>query len=163
MQEFSKEKEKFKKIESDITDVKRMVYQGKDKRHLKSIDKVQTSIDISLNNTNQPSLKSNEAGDVVLTPVPIIPNINEVSDIDHIHDVFNTPSHQDNGKTGPVMQQRMQIKSYRKLQSKAYTHYHLNELLQSYKAKHRGIYMNNYSRHSKYPHAIPKLIGPIFR
>ena len=46
---------------------------------------------ISLNNTNQPSFKSNEAGDVVLTPVPIMPYINEVSDIDRIHDVFITP------------------------------------------------------------------------
>ena len=146
MQEFTEEKGKLKKIEWDLTDIKRMVYDRKGEQRLKSTVKVQTPVDVSLSNTNKLTQTSYKADAAVLTPVPIIPYINEVADVDYIHNLSNIPFHQNNSNTRSVMEQRMQIKSYGKRQSKIYPHYRLNEQLQSYRAKHKGIFMNNNSR-----------------
>ena len=146
MQEFTEEKGKLKKIEGDLTDIKRMVYDRKGEQDLKSTDKVQIPVDVTLSNTNKLIQTSNETDAAALTLVPIIPYINEVVEADYIHNLPNIPFHQNNSSTRSVMEQRMQIKSYRKRQSKAYTHYRLNEQLQSYRAKHKEIFMNNNSK-----------------
>ena len=91
-----------------------MVYNRKGEQHFKSTDKVQTPVDVSLSNTNNLTQTSNEANATVLTPVPIIPYINEVADVDYIHNLSNISFHQNNSNTQPVMEQRMQIKSYSK-------------------------------------------------
>ena len=52
-EEFTEGKGKLRKIEGDLTDIKRMVYDRKGEQHLKSTDKVQTPVDVSLSNTNK--------------------------------------------------------------------------------------------------------------
>ena len=60
LQEFTEEKGKLRKIEGDLTGIKRMVYDRKGEQHLKFTDKVQTPVDVSLSNTNKLTQTSND-------------------------------------------------------------------------------------------------------